>query len=116
MLHTHSKDEQAHSLAQKHYQLEDNIVSIVRVRVGGTAEVEQQKNEPVKLLEVSETTIPSGIMPLQFGPEPGMGYDYPSIIIEVTPDEYEQIKTQTLSLPNGWVLGEEIKRDTEIPQ
>ena len=49
-------------------------------RLTGTAEVELRPAEPIKLLEVNEYTVPSGIMPLQFGPSPASGLDYSSII------------------------------------
>ena len=54
-----------------------------------------------------ETSV---IMPIEFGPAPASGVHFPSIILEVTPDEYEKIKTGELVLPNGWEIGEEIPR------
>ena len=65
---------------------------------------------PIKLLEVNENTVPSGVMPIQFGPSLASGIHYSSIIVEVTPDEYEEIQTGKLGLPDGWTLGEEIPK------
>jgi hypothetical protein len=49
-------------------------------------------------------------MPLQFGPAPASGLHYPSVIVEVTPDEYSRIQSGELKLPDGWTLGEEIPK------
>ena len=103
-----SKDEEARRLAQKHYQIEAGITQIFGIT--GSAEVEVSPTEPIKLLEVNENTIPSGIMPIQFDPAPGAGIHYPSVIIEVTPDEFQDIQTQALTLPEGWTIRELIPR------
>lgn len=105
-----TKDEEAKELARKHYQVEAGLTHVIRI--GGSAEVELRPNEPIKLLEVNENTIPAGIMPIQFGPSPASGVHYPSVIVEVTPDEYERIRTGELRLPDGWTLGEEIPKTT----
>jgi hypothetical protein len=52
-------------------------------------------------------------MPLQFGPSPASGLHYPSIIVEVTPEEFERIQTQQLELPEGWIVGERLPRPAE---
>ena len=84
-------------LAQKHYQVEAGLTQVFRIT--GTAEVELKPTEPIKLLEVNEYTVPSGILPIQFGPSPASGLHYPSIILEVTPDEFQRIRNQELALP-----------------
>ena len=88
-------------LAQAHYRCEPGITEIFQIR---TAEAESEPTSPVVLLEVNADTVPSGILPLGFGPHPASG-DYPSIIVEVTPDEFRQIKKGQLRLPEGWNLG-----------
>lgn len=109
-----TKDEEAKELAKKHYQVEAGLTHVIRI--GGTADVELRPNEPIKLLEVNENTIPAGIMPIQFGPSPAAGVHYSSVIVEVTPDEYERIRTGELRLPDGWTLGEEIPRTSAEPE
>jgi hypothetical protein len=54
-------------------------------------------------------------MPLKFDAAPASGIDYPSVIVEVTPDEYESIKKNELSLPIGWFLGPVIPRFQQQP-
>jgi hypothetical protein len=106
-----TRDEAARDLAKKHFQVEAGLTHVIRI--GGSAEVEFRPNEPIKLLEVNENTVPSGIMPLQFGPSPASGIHYSSVIVEVTPDEYEKIQTGELGLPEGWTLGEEIPKTNQ---
>ena len=96
------KDKEAVKLAQEHYRLEAGITRIFRIT--GSADVEFQPNEPIKLLEVNENTIPSGVMPLSFGPAPCIGITFPSTIVEVTPDEFIKIERNELKLPDGWKL------------
>lgn len=106
-----NKDEEARQLAEAHYQVEPGITHIFRVT--GSADAELRANEPIKLLEVNQDTIPSGIMPLQFGPAPAQGFHFPSVIIEVTPEEFAKIQAQELKLPDGWSVGDFLPRPTD---
>jgi hypothetical protein len=38
---------------------------------------------------------------------------YPSVIVEVTPEEFDRIQTQKLALPEGWTIGELFLRPAE---
>ena len=100
---SYNKNNEALELARKHYQIESGMTQIFHVV--GSSEIEVRPNEPIKLLEVNENTVPSGIMPLHFGPLPTSGLHYSSVILEVTPDEFEQIQNEQLKLPNGWKVG-----------
>ena len=102
-----TKDQVATRLADSHYRIESSIRHIYRLRNAAT---EADRDDPVKLLEVNEATIPSGILPVYFGPYEPAGLTFPSIIIDVTPDEFEQLRASRLSLPNGWELAEELPR------
>jgi hypothetical protein len=103
-----TKDEAARELARKHYQIETGMTQIFRIT--GPADVEFRPTEPIKLLEVNENTVPSGVVPIQFGPSPAAGLNYSSIIVEVTPDEFQRIRNQQLKLPHGWEVGDPIPR------
>ena len=98
------KNTEARYLAQKHYEIEQGMASIYRLNAAGDSE--SNPSEPIKLLEVYLNTIASGIMPLQFGPSPAAGVHYPSVILEITPEEFAQIERQELTLPFGWTIGE----------
>jgi hypothetical protein len=101
----------ARELAKRHYEVEDGLMRIFRIT--GKAEVEASRSEPIKLLEVNENTVPSGVIPLHFGPVPAIGIPFPSIIVEVTPDEFTKIKTRELKLPKDWEIGEELPKMAE---
>ena len=92
----------------KHYQAETGLQSIFLLT--GAAEAEVRPVEPIKLLEVNSNTVPSGVLPVQFGPAPASGIPYPSTIVEVSPEEFEKIKAKELKLPKGWQVGEEIPK------
>lgn len=95
------KGEVAKALAEAHRKIEPGINRIVRV----IADQEQASDEPVKLLEVNPDTSPSGIVPIAFGPDPPR-IPFPSVVIEVTEAEFENIRTGRLPLPDGWRLGD----------
>lgn len=105
---TVTKDQAARELANRHFEVESGLTHIFRLAV--QPEVERNASEPIKLLEVNEATVSSGIVPLHFGPAPAHGIPFSSVIVEVTPDEYERILNQQLGLPRGWTIREEILR------
>ncbi len=104
------KSQAAMELAKVHYQLEGGLTQIFHIT--DRAEVEVVQAEPIKLLEVNENTVPSGVMPLHFGPAPEIGVGYPSVIVEVTPEELAKIRSQELKLPAGWLHWEELPKPT----
>jgi hypothetical protein len=106
--HLAKKKAVARELVSKHYEVEEGLTHVYWI----TSPSENASNpmEPIKLLEVNENTVPSGILPLQFGPSPASGIDYPSVIVEVTPGEFARIRSGQLGLPNGWTLGAEIPK------
>jgi len=105
---TEEKAEVTKKLAKNHYQAETGLRRIFRLT--GSAEVEARHFEPIKLLEVNANTVPSGVLPVQFGPAPASGIPYASVIVEVSPEEFDKIQTYELKLPNGWRLGEEMPK------
>ena len=59
----------------------------------------------VWLLEVSSTAPTTGeVLPFGFGADAARGVDYPSIVILVSPTEWQDIQNGKLRLPNGWDL------------
>jgi hypothetical protein len=103
----------AKELAKRHYQVEAGLQTIIRLT--GSAEVEVRHAEPIKLLEVNANTVPSGVLPVSFGPAPASGITYPSTIVEVSPEEFDKIKNEELKLPHGWILGEVLPKLLEDP-
>lgn len=103
-----TKEESARILAQKHFELDDGLRTILWFK--GTNEAEANAREPIKLLEVNAATVSSGVMPLHFAAVPSMGIPYPSVIVEVTPDEYKRIEKKELSLPKNWLTHQELPK------
>jgi hypothetical protein len=95
-------------IAHKHFEIEAGLTHVFWIN--SPVESESSSTEPIKLLEVNEFTVPSGIVPLQFAPSRATGVSFPSIIVEVTPQEFAKIQTGELQLPNGWSLGHEIPK------
>ena len=91
----------ARSLADAHRDAEPGIVRIVRLE----GPRESEAREPVKLLEVNPATSPSGVVPIAFAPDPP-AVPFPSVVVEVTPDEFDLIEAGKLALPHDWRLGE----------
>jgi hypothetical protein len=61
------------------------------------------KDGEVCLLEISTTAPSTGeIMPFRFESDLSRGVDYPSIVILVSPSEWDKIQAGKLTLPNGW--------------
>ena len=100
------KDSEARLLARAHYRVDPSTVHIYRL----VSLNEEQPQEPIKLLEVCEGTVASGILPVSFGAHPPSGIHFPSKIVQVTPDEYQQILTGALSLPNDWTIEAELPK------
>jgi len=103
---TYSKDQVAQTLASAHFQSDPGITRIFRLLARDDA-VEGCADEPIKLLEINEHTIPNGIQPVRFGPDASDGILYPSVVIELTKGEFEQLEDGQLQLPNDWRRGEE---------
>jgi hypothetical protein len=110
------ESEQAHRqrvaqlLARRHYQLEPAITEMLTIKLTGVNEATSPR-EPIRLLEVNGNTTPSGIMPLKFDAVPASGIDYPCIIVQITPDEYDKVKSKELPLPRGWTLGQVLPKE-----
>ena len=101
-----SKLETAKSLANAHSQVEPNLKRIYLIQPLN----DQDPNDPIKLLEVVEGTIELGIEPVGFVPDPARGMEYPLMIIEISPAEYESMRTAgEVRLGNqDWTIGEEL--------
>jgi hypothetical protein len=93
----------AMSLAKAHFALEPNLRRVCLIEPLDS----ENASEPIKLLEVVEGTIERGIEPVTFNADPARGIDYPSIIVEVSPAEYEDIQKGRLHL-REWTLGKEL--------
>ena len=100
-----NKSETAESLAKGHFEVEPNLKRIFLLEPVD----EPNPNEPIKLLEIVEGTIERGIEPIAFAADPAHGINYPSMIIEVSPTEYQNICEGKLNIrDHGWTISKEL--------
>ena len=99
-----TKDETARLLADEHFRLDEAVTHIFRV----VEPDEINPLRPVKLLEVNSMTPEVGISPVGLGADPVRGVFYASVVIEVSPGEFDRLRLGELSLPAGWRLGDEL--------
>ena len=94
-----NKDEAVQELVQWHFEVGPRTTDIYRF----IADNEDQPEEPIKLMEVSELSPETGRVDA-FGFGPAEDFPYSSIVAQVTSRELEQIKAGQLRLPDGWNL------------
>ncbi len=100
-----SKSETARSLAKAHFSIDPSLKHVHLLEPLS----ELDPREPIKLLEVVEGTIERGIEPIAFPANPDRGIDYPVLIVEISPREYEDIKKNFAGLASrGWTMGSEL--------
>ena len=99
-----TKDETAQILAEAHFQLDQGVVRVFRI----VEPDEANESRPVKLLEVNRMTTEAGILPIGMGADPSRGVAYGTIIVEITPNEFERLAQGQLQLPNEWRLDQEL--------
>jgi hypothetical protein len=86
-----------------HYAIDSGVREIYRL-VSST-DREADPTEPIKLLEVYDYALPSGIIPIHFPPHPASGLTFPTEIVQIAPEELDQLRAKDLPLPEGWELG-----------
>ncbi len=96
---TTKKDESAERLIDWHFQVEPEMLEIYRI----ITPTEEEPGDPIRLLEVSNSTMPAGSV-MTFGFRAAGDIYYPSVVAEITPDEMERIRTGDIPLPSGWRL------------
>jgi hypothetical protein len=68
-------------------------------------EVEDDPEEPIKLLEVVEGAFEAGIEPIGFPPNSLRGVDYWTMIVEVSPREFEAFGETIQFQDQVWRVG-----------
>ena len=102
-----TRESVARQLADLHFSIDPSIHRIFRYVAAN--ETDEDMEEPIKLLEISEETLPAGIIPIYFGPRPAKGFPYSMVIVEITPEEHATLGVD-LTLPMDWAIQEEIVR------
>ena len=99
-----AKDQTAQSLTDAHFALDMGMVQVFRIR----ALNENDPDVPVKLLEINDSSPAVGIRPVGFGPDLRRGIAFPVVIVEITSDEFLQLRASRFALPDGWRIAEEL--------
>ena len=100
-----TKYDTAELLADAHFELDQGITRIFRVLARGEIDGDRL---PVKLLEVNPVTPEVGIAPVGMTADPARGVFHASVVIEVSPGEFERLQRGELSLPHGWQVADEL--------
>jgi len=99
-----SKLETAKFLAKAHSDVEPNLKRVYLIEPID----DENPDDPIKLLEVVEGTIERGIEPIAFTADPARGIEYPSVIVEISPTEYQTIPRNRKLGYDGWTVGREL--------
>lgn len=86
-------------LTKSHISASSAIQNVIRCDTENNNE-----SSPILLLEITEDTIPVGVLPIIFAPT--QEFPYPVSILVLTPGEFDKLKTGDLSLPVGWQFDE----------
>lgn len=86
----------AADLINWHFKVEPGLVTVYRV----TNENEADPKEPIKLIEVNAQTVATGSFEA-YGFAPTRDVPFPTLIAEVTPDEFAELR-QSGKIPRGW--------------
>jgi hypothetical protein len=104
MMLTDKVDEDiANNLARRHADLDGDIKRAFRLV---TPHVEPR----IGLLFIAEDAYEIGFHPLSFGPS-SYSHGRWVVMADISPDELAMIKSNSLPLPDGWVIGREINLD-----
>ncbi len=59
--------------------------------------------EEIRLVEVSMSAPRSGdVFPFRYEARPDLNIDFPSVVVLLSPDEWQDVEAGRLELPSGW--------------
>ncbi len=88
-----SKLDVARKMAESHVLVDSAVAEVYLLE-----EEDERADTPIKLLEVVEGIIERGIEPVYFRPDEARGVPYASIIIELSPREWQMHKRRPISV------------------
>lgn len=94
-----AKDKAARELAEWHFSVEPDLKRVIRI----VADDEDAPGEPIKFLEINAVTVATGSVEA-FGFAASPSVPFPTMVAEVTPEEYERVERNEIKLPAGWSL------------
>ena len=99
-----ARNDPAADAASRYFAADEDVSSIYRIEGAGA----------VALLVVNDATVPCGVMPLSFPPSRATGADYPLVVVELSPQEFEEVERGALDLPDGWSVADELPRPEPV--
>ena len=104
------KEQVATELILAHFSVEPYLTEVWRIFGDNDA----SPTEPIKLLGVNGASVATGsVTPFPFTPTEDV--PFPSVIFELTPDEFAAAKKDPAKLPRGWSLSDGRARRFERP-
>lgn len=94
-----SKYNAARHLIDWHFSVEPELQEVYRI----VMDDEGSQDGPIRLLEVNAATVPTGSVE-PFGFSPTAEIPFKTVIAEVTPEEFESLRSKPEALPRGWDL------------
>ncbi len=102
-----NRDAIANFYALEHLKTDPGIEKVIFFPKGA-GEREIRFVEVNKLI-VDEPGMRRQLVPVDFGVDMGKGSEHKLWVIDVTPQQWEQIKNKKLDLPSGWELDEAVE-------
>ena len=98
------KFETAKKLAETHIEVDPSVQTVFLLESTN----DDEEGEPIKLLEIVDATIERGIEPVYFVADPSRGIRYPSLIVELSPNEYKTLPRPIRFRTQTWHVGREL--------
>ncbi len=92
-----NRDSTAAFYARRHKETDPAISEIYYLPTGAPA------NE-IRFVEVNRSTWTARPEPIDFGVDGGTDNEHKLIVLDVTPEQWQEIREGTLPLPPGWTL------------
>lgn len=100
-----TKSDTAQLLADAHFRLDEGITRIFRVLAPEETDGDRLQ---IKLLEVNPATPEVGIEPVGMSADPARGVYHATVVIEISPGEFERLRRGELALPHDWRVADEL--------
>ena len=97
------KLEVARKLASSHVAVDELVDEVFLLESAS----DEDKSQPIRLLEIVDGTIERGVEPIGFPAMEDKGIPFKSVIVEVSPQEFRQLKSEPFVLfrSERWTIG-----------
>lgn len=95
MPQNHNIANMAESLIQEHFELDPSLEKVIWINSDKTTEI--------RLLEITPETFPAGEVLSYYFP-PDDEFPYATIMAQITPQEWQKVLRNEITLPEGWTL------------